>query len=262
MLLVLRIFNIEKPTPRVIQSVLAIASGTAFTTMAAPNLSVPGLLFIWLSSFAEAGRLVLTQNLLVNCKFSVLEGQYFLAPVASASLLGLAAVLELPKALAASGGTATAMNEMEGQVNTPVAPGTAHLFVAACVLGVVVNYLGYMVIQEVGSLSFKLLGTVRNVGLVAWGALFMDEQLTANQYAGYGVSLAGFVAYTHFQPSKSQALRPEAASPHEEEGAPSDAHYANKGTSEIPRKDTVNRSSSAASLANRAINFGETGLVC
>jgi len=202
MLAVLRFFNIEIPTARTVQSVLAIALGTAFTTIAAPNLSIPGLALIFLSSFSEAGRLVLTQKLLVNSKFSVLEGQYFLAPVASVCLLSLAAVLELPKAFAAP-----AIAQMEGQVNSFIMSSTAYLFLEVSALGVLVNYLSYVVIQEVGSLSFKLLGTVRNVGLIAWGVCFMDEQLTINQYAGYSISLGGLVAYTIFQYKKQEALQ-------------------------------------------------------
>lgn len=54
-------------------------------------------------------------------------------------------------------------------------------------------------IREVGSLTFKVLGTLRNIGLVAYGALFMKEPLGGLEYLGYGISLAGFVAYSHFK---------------------------------------------------------------
>ena len=230
MLAVLRLFDIETPTARTVQSILAIALGTAFTTMAAPNLSVSGLAMIFLSSFSEAGRLVLTQKLLVNSKFSVLEGQYFLAPVASACLLSLAAVLELPNVFAAP-----AVAEMEGQVNSLITSNTALLFLQVSTLGVLVNYLSYVVIQEVGSLSFKLLGTVRNVGLIAWGVCFMGEELTINQYAGYSISLGGLVAYTIFQYNKQEASRHVNQVISQEEGAVSERNHNDKETSDSPQ---------------------------
>ena len=34
-----------------------------------------------------------------------------------------------------------------------------------------INYLGYLVIQAVGSLTLKTLGTLRNVGLVVYSVL-------------------------------------------------------------------------------------------
>ena len=84
---------------------------------------------------SEAGRLVLTQNLLCNLSFSVLEGQYFLAPLSSAALVAMSFVYELPKAFAAA-------QESEGRNPLEAIVAAPHLFGLAAALGVVVNYLG------------------------------------------------------------------------------------------------------------------------
>jgi len=207
---VLWAFNVEVPTFRVAQSVCVIALGTVLSTLSAPTLSIPGLLFVLGAEIGEALRLVLTQNLLVNSDFSVLEGQYFLAPVASGALLTLAALIEIPKAQEIYIGAADASHnlaELEGgEFNLKDAMGPLeaiahrpHLFLAASLVGVLVNYLGYLVIREVGSLTLKILGTVRNVGLVLYGSFFLGERLAPMQYLGYTVSLAAFIAYTHFK---------------------------------------------------------------
>ena len=81
--------RIETPSRPVVLSVLVISAGTAATCSFTPQLSVLGVLLMLLAEFTEAVRLVMTQFLLQNMKFGVVEGQYVLAP-ASAFWLFLA----------------------------------------------------------------------------------------------------------------------------------------------------------------------------
>ena len=55
---------------------------------------------MFLAETFEAIRLVLTQKLLTNLKFPALEGLYYMAPICTFWMFGLAAFLELPTALA------------------------------------------------------------------------------------------------------------------------------------------------------------------
>jgi len=209
LLVVLWAFNVEIPTLRVVQSVCVIAFGTILSTASAPSLSIPGLLFVFGAEIGEALRLVLTQSLLVNNDFSVLEGQYFLAPVASVALLTLAATIEIPKAQALSNNdrdshglakfTGREMNQNGYLSPLDAIAQSPELFLAASIVGVLVNYLGYFVIREVGSLTLKILGTFRNLGLIAYGLLFLREFLAPMQCIGYAVSLVAFFAYTYFK---------------------------------------------------------------
>ena len=224
LLLVLWAFNVEIPSLRVVQSVCVIAFGTILSTASAPSLSIPGLLFVFGAEIAEAMRLVLTQSLLVDHEFSVLEGQYFLAPVASAALLTLAVTIEIPKAQALSSNgdrdshglgkltTGTEMDQNEILAPLDAIAQSPELFLAASIVGVLVNYLGYFVIREVGSLTLKILGTFRNLGLIAYGLLFLREVLAPMQCVGYAVSLIAFVAYSYFKtlPSAQGAVSTQA----------------------------------------------------
>ena len=50
-------------------------------------------------------------------------------------------------------------------------------------------------IQEVGSLSLKVLSTARSVGLVVYASLIMHEHIADGQIIGYIIALSGFCYY-------------------------------------------------------------------
>jgi len=84
--------GVEKPTRPVIVSIVVISIGTATTCSFTLQLSLLGLIVMFTSEAAEAVRLVLTQFLLKNLKFGIIEGLYVLAP-ASAFWLFFASLL-------------------------------------------------------------------------------------------------------------------------------------------------------------------------
>mmetsp|Transcript_43593 Transcript_43593/g.136781 ORF Transcript_43593/g.136781 Transcript_43593/m.136781 type:complete len:342 (-) Transcript_43593:73-1098(-) len=177
--------RLESPRKEVLAAVSFIVLGTLVTTAAAPELRPIGILFMAGAEVAEALRLALTQFLLTAQKFTVLEGQYILSPAGSVCLLAAAAVIEAPRALE-TGAFDVVLQE-------PAA------FCAAALLGVGVNYLSYFVIGAVGALTLKVLGTLRNIGLVAYGAVVLGEVVTGRQCLGYALSLGGFVGYNHYR---------------------------------------------------------------
>lgn len=195
-LLALYAARLDKPRTSVILCVALIVLGTLITTAATPESSLVGMGFMAAAEGFEAVRLVLTQTLLTQCKFSVTEGQFFLAPAGAVCLLVAALFIEVPRFLQ-DGGAAVPLEH-------------PHLFVLAACLGVGVNYLSYFVIQTTGSLTLKILGTVRNIGLVAYGCLFMGEAVSARSALGYSISLAGFIAYNHFRGKKPPPPPPAA----------------------------------------------------
>ena len=197
--------KVESPSVRLMQSVVIISVGTLITTVTAVKVSmsglVPGLVLALLAEVSEALRLVLTQSLLVNSNFSVVEGQYFLAPVSSLGLLALALFLDLPRALKGSAadvadGADTGEEDAAAAADQPGLGELVPLLLCASVLGVVVNYMGYFVIREGGSLTLKVLGTLRGIGLVVYSVLVLGDSLAPLEFVGYGTSLVGFLAYT------------------------------------------------------------------
>jgi hypothetical protein len=67
------LLGLEIPSVKVALSVLIISAGTLVTATGAPSVTAFGVALMLLSSGAEAGRLVFTQQLLTVANFSVLE---------------------------------------------------------------------------------------------------------------------------------------------------------------------------------------------
>jgi drug/metabolite transporter (DMT)-like permease len=72
---------VEIPTIQVVFSVFVILVGTIITTEATPEFNLFGILLMFGAEISESTRLVVTQHLLVRCNFSVVEAQYFIAPL-------------------------------------------------------------------------------------------------------------------------------------------------------------------------------------
>mmetsp|Transcript_41701 Transcript_41701/g.94140 ORF Transcript_41701/g.94140 Transcript_41701/m.94140 type:complete len:162 (+) Transcript_41701:316-801(+) len=89
------------------------------------------------------------------------------------------------------------------------------MFLLSTFLGIIVNFLGYFVIQTAGSLTMKILGTLRNVALVAYAVVVLGEIVLPREALGYLVTLFGFAGYSTF-------FRPSGASKKEQGGPASD----------------------------------------
>jgi hypothetical protein len=135
--------GIEKPSKPVIVSILVISVGTAATCSFTPQLSILGLFVMFLAEATEAIRLVLTQFLLQNLKFGVIEGQYVLAPATAFWLFLTSAFYEFPAMMKAGAFTTIFMNPLT--------------FLAASTMGLGVNFLTYLVIQATSSLTMKVM---------------------------------------------------------------------------------------------------------
>ena len=131
---------------------------------------------------------MLTQKLLTNLKFPALEGLYYMAPICSFWMFGLAAGIELPRALS------------EGAFANLLAHPL--LLLAAVCLGFAVNVASMLVIKQTSAVMLKLLGTARNAGLVLFSALFLGEEITPLQALGYALCLAFFGLYNYYKMNK------------------------------------------------------------
>merc|ERR1712146_849967 len=81
-------------------------------------------------------------------------------------------------------------------------------FAAAAFLGLVVNFVGFLVVQATSSLTAKILNTARCVALVFVGVIFYGEVVTPMALVGYSLALIGFVGYNFVQvaPEKGEML--------------------------------------------------------
>ena len=116
---------------------------------------------------------------------TIVESQYYLAPIGAASLLFAAAFTELPLAY---------QRGAWGIV-------TAHplTFLASALLGLAASFMTFLVIKVTNSVTLKVLNTARNAGFVLFTVTFLGEPATALQLAGYAISLTAFSVYTYYK---------------------------------------------------------------
>eukprot|EP00413_Alexandrium_margalefii_P017996 CAMPEP_0204532826 /NCGR_PEP_ID=MMETSP0661-20131031/11928_1 /ASSEMBLY_ACC=CAM_ASM_000606 /TAXON_ID=109239 /ORGANISM="Alexandrium margalefi, Strain AMGDE01CS-322" /LENGTH=456 /DNA_ID=CAMNT_0051539097 /DNA_START=422 /DNA_END=1791 /DNA_ORIENTATION=+ len=190
-LVVMRVAGVKLPTRAAMWCVTLIVAGTVVEVNGELHATALGLCLMLSSEFFEAISVVLSQKVLQNNRFSVLEGMYIIAPAGAACLLAGVAALELPTMLGA---------------NHHLIP-FAHPwpFFFAAVLGVAINFISFLVMQLTSALTMKILNTARSVGLVIVGVLFYGEEHPLLQMVGYVVALLGFAGYNYFQ------LYPDAA---------------------------------------------------
>eukprot|EP01060_Flectonema_neradi_P027978 TRINITY_DN37637_c0_g1_i1.p1 TRINITY_DN37637_c0_g1~~TRINITY_DN37637_c0_g1_i1.p1 ORF type:complete len:350 (+),score=40.90 TRINITY_DN37637_c0_g1_i1:55-1050(+) len=183
------VLNVESPKGGTILSVSLICAGTVLTSGADPSSNIKGLLLFCGASTTEAINLVLTQFLLQNKSFSVIEGQYVLAPP-GVLFLFLAAATSEWKSLLQNGHHLTILNH-------------PFMFLAAALLGLAINLLTFQVVKSTSSLTLKILGMVRNVALIFVGIISYKEVVPPIEIVGFLISLSGFTLYHYFKANPS-----------------------------------------------------------
>ena len=181
----LHLSGIETPSRRIVGSILMICVGTGIASAGEAHFNLVGLMIMFCAEVCEAGRLVLTQKLLTNLKFGAMEGLYYMAPICTFWMWGLALALEVPVALREDA--------------FALVPLHAGQFAWAAFLGFAVNLASFLVIKRTSSVMLKLMGTARNAGLVLFSAVVLGEEITPTQTFGYVVCLVFFGVYNYYK---------------------------------------------------------------
>jgi hypothetical protein len=184
-LVAMKVFGAATPSRSAVGFIWVIVAGTLVEVKGELHVTAVGLLLMLTTEVMEAISLVLTQKLLQNSKFTIVEGMYVLAPPGAACLLTASIALEWPRLF----------QEGDYQVvlERPL------WFAFAAILGFLVNFTTFMVVQVTSSLTYKVLNTARCVGVVFIGMTYYGETVMPMEMAGYGVALAGFVGYNFCQ---------------------------------------------------------------
>eukprot|EP00924_Labyrinthula_sp_SR-Ha-C_P008995 snap_masked-scaffold_2-processed-gene-9.26-mRNA-1 protein AED:0.04 eAED:0.04 QI:0/0/0/1/1/1/2/0/321 len=173
--------GLEKPRKEVVLSVV----GTVLNCAGSKEFNFTGIICMFLAEFFEALRLVLTQFLLKNKKFSVIEGQFYLAPVSGFCLFILWLFSE--------------SQEMMKAENLGIIMENKYYFVLSGCLGILVNLSSFFVVQTTSSVTLKILGTVRNAGLVLLQVMVGKETITFEQFIAYGITIVAFGFYNYYK---------------------------------------------------------------
>jgi hypothetical protein len=79
------------------------------------------------------------------------------------------------------------------------------VFVQAGVTSSLVNLTSYLAIATTSSLTFKVSGCLKNLGVVWYGVVTHGDVVTLRHMLGYALSLAGFVIYSYSRQAKQAA---------------------------------------------------------
>ncbi len=185
------VFRISRPTRYLVLSTLCICFGTSLTSLGSIEYSMMGFVLMFAAEFFESLRLVLIQSLLGSAgwSFSVMEGLYWICP---ASLFWTWTVV-IPLIEYEELKNGNALEIFSENVET--------MFLAGF-LGFLVNIMGYFVIKTSSALVLKILSMVRNLGVILYSVVILREVVTAEQFIGMVISLAGFAAFNYLQMNK------------------------------------------------------------
>ena len=174
-------FQLERPSIRLIAAVGLIAAGVTVASYGEGNFSWIGITAMLVSMICEGLRLVMMQSLVAKRSFHPIEALFYLAPAASFWMLLFV-------------GSTEAIHIHQDQHLAHV---VAHpIYIAAsAVAGFGVNAMAMAVISLASALTLKVLGICKDVGLVLFGVAVLGEHVTKMQMLGYGFSLIGLVWY-------------------------------------------------------------------
>ena len=133
------------------------------------------------SEFSEAFRMAVLQYLLGNLRFDLIEGLYVMAPASFAFLVLGIMLFEFQT-----------FQEEDGFAKIT---GRPHKYLAAAFLGFCVNLLTLAVIKSTSSLTFKVVGQVKNTVVILVSVVVFGSEITFLQVVGYSISMVGFAVY-------------------------------------------------------------------
>ena len=188
--------GLDKPSNPVTLAVAVIAVGTAVASWGELAFSMLGFVFMVTSEFCEACKLAAMQFLLGNLKLQLMEGIYYFTPAGFFWMVFFIMPLELLR--------------MREERAGDIVMAHPFAFLLAATLGFFVNLLSFGVIQTTSSLTYKVLGQLKNVGVVGCSILIFGSQVSGLQAGGYLISMVGFVLYNRAK-SEQAAVEAERA---------------------------------------------------
>ena len=167
-------------------SVIMVSGGTGLATLiesGTGSFSWLGFACIFFSTFLEALRVVYTQQLLSSLRYNPVEVVVWLGPPTALILF-----------------TASYIWEAEGlmRVGFSLIKAKPLWYLTAVSLGFVVNVAAALGIQKTSSLTFKVVGCVKNTAVV-WFGILLGDRVEGLQFLGYTVSLLGFLLYSRMK---------------------------------------------------------------
>ena len=187
--------GLERPHRMTVLGVSILTFGTALAAYGEISFQWIGVFMMFSSEFSEAFRMAVLQYLLGNLRFELIDGLYIMAP-ASFGFLVLGIMAFEWEALRVEDGL--------GKIAE-----NPHKYAAAAFLGFLVNLLTLGVIKSTSSLTFKVMGQVKNTVVIVMSVLIFGSAITGLQVFGYAVSMVGFAVYQRGKQVQARDAAPD-----------------------------------------------------
>ncbi|KKY35069.1 hypothetical protein UCDDA912_g04927 [Diaporthe ampelina] len=173
-------FRIAPPNVKVLGNVTVIVLGVVIASFGEIKFVFSGFMFQVGGVVFEALRLVLVQRLLSSGDFKMdpLVSLYYFAPACAVTNGLFTAIVELPR---------LTMEDIYGL-------GPAILFANAFV-AFLLNVSGVLLIGKTSAVVLTMSGVLKDVLLVFASMILFHDPVTAQQFFGYSIALAGLVYY-------------------------------------------------------------------
>ena len=191
-MLVLIITQLERPTEQTVLGVLILTIGTVMAAYGEIAFQWIGVVMMFSSEFSEAFRMAVLQYLMGSLKFELIEGLYIMAPASLFFLVIGILVFESNALLEENGVGKITSNPL--------------MYMLAAMLGFAVNFLTLGVIKSTSSLTFKVMGQVKNTVVIWLSVVLFGSDITSIQVVGYTIAMVGFAVY---QRGKMQQAKEE-----------------------------------------------------
>ena len=192
-------FRIERPSLRLLVYIVLISSGVTLSCYANVETSAIGTLMQLAALLCEGVRLVLVNLLLTSkgLKLSPIASLFYIAPACFLCLIGPWAVLEAPYVLADS----LAVIRQAGAV----------VLISNSSVAFLLNLATLALIKQTSALTLNIAGVCKDVLLIAFSVAVHGAVVTPLQYLGYGIAMAGVVAYTLYKHRQASGAAATAA---------------------------------------------------
>jgi len=180
-LIVLFCIGLERPNLKMTFGVSILSLGTALAAYGEIAFKWTGLFLMLASEICEAGRVVVLQHRLGSFKFGTVEGLYVMTPATLVFLTLGVFVFERD-----------VLNTGHGWQKLVARP---HAYMAASLLGFLVNLLTFAVIRTSGSLTLKVCGQLKNLVVILSSIYIFGSMVSISQAIGYSISMIGLVMY-------------------------------------------------------------------
>eukprot|EP00240_Pyramimonas_obovata_P004109 CAMPEP_0118925814 /NCGR_PEP_ID=MMETSP1169-20130426/3637_1 /TAXON_ID=36882 /ORGANISM="Pyramimonas obovata, Strain CCMP722" /LENGTH=343 /DNA_ID=CAMNT_0006867217 /DNA_START=141 /DNA_END=1172 /DNA_ORIENTATION=- len=179
------IWLFKRFNPKILASIGVVLMGVAISTVSDVGFNIPGIVVAGIAVFSTAMQQVLVGHLQKKHNIGANELVGVTAPMQAASLLLLGPMIDR---------VIVGRFVWAYEMNVP----TMVYLLWSCVLAAVVNISQFFCIGRFSAITFQVLGNSKTVGVLFFGWMMFDHQVTWRSLSGMSLAVLGMIMYGVF----------------------------------------------------------------